>query len=411
MKRLSMQDQKKNETERAGNTKLVYLDNGATSWPKPAEVYEAVSGALSMPLGNPGRSGHRMAIASARLVLEAREAVAKLFMLDDPTQMIFTKNATEALNVAIYGLLRPGDHAITTSMEHNSVMRPLRHLETLGVELTVVPCSSEGGLEPAQVRQAIRSNTRIVVTTHGSNVTGTLMPVDEIAGICREAEVPYLIDAAQTAGVCPIDVNRMGIDLVAFSGHKGLLGPTGTGGLYIRPGITLSPLMLGGTGSRSDSEMQPEFLPDRYESGTMNVIGLAGLAAGVNYLLGIGRDAVREHDKALLAAFLEAARDIGGCHVYGPRDPERQVGVASFNLEGVSPSEVGRLLDSEFDIMCRIGLHCAPIAHRTLGTFPNGTVRFSWGYFNTIEEVSSAVEALGRIARRGRASVGNRQHG
>lgn len=195
-------------------------------------------------------------------------------------------------------------------------------------------------------------------------------------------------------------MNRMGIDLLAFSGHKGLLGPMGTGGLYIRPGVTLSPRMLGGTGSRSDSEMQPEFLPDRYESGTMKVVGLAGLAAGVNYLLGVGIDSVREHDKAMLGAFLEAARDVAGCHVYGSGDPEKQVGVVSFNLEGVSSSEVGRLLDSEFDIMCRIGLHCAPIAHRTLGTFPNGTVRFSWGYFNTIEEITGAVEALARIAQR-----------
>ncbi len=397
---------KKNGLGSASDMKPIYFDNAATSWPKPAGVSDAISGAMSTPLGNPGRSGHRMAIASARLVLEAREAVARLFMIDDPTGITFTKNATEALNLAIYGLVKPGDHVITTAMEHNSVMRPLRHLEALGADLTVLPCSQEGSLEPAQVRQAIGPKTRLVVTTHGSNVTGAILPVEEIARICRQAEVPYLVDAAQTAGVCSLDLSRMGIDLLAFTGHKGLLGPTGTGGLYIRPGLELSPLIRGGTGSLSDQETQPEFPPDRYESGTVNVIGLAGLAAGVDYLLEKGTTLVREHDKVLLRSFLDAARGNSGCHVYGPSDPERQVGVVSFNIEGVSPSEVGRLLDSEFDIMCRIGLHCAPIAHRTMGTFPDGTVRFSWGSFNTIEEIARAMDALERIAHRARAGSG-----
>ncbi len=393
-----MLTRKKNKSDNLDGTKPIYFDNAATSWPKPAECCEAISRALSTPLGNPGRSGHSMSIASARIVLEAREAAARLFMIDDPMQIIFTKNATEALNLAIFGQVRLGDHVITTSMEHNSVMRPLRHLETLGIDLTVVPCSPEGGLEPDQIRQAIGPKTRMVVTTHSSNVTGTLLPIEEIASICRQAGVPYLVDAAQTAGVYPLDLTGLGIDLLAFTGHKGLLGPTGTGGLYIRPGLELFPLILGGTGSQSDSEIQPEFLPDHYESGTMNVIGLAGLTAGINYLLDRGPDSVREYDKVLLRRFLSAAKKIRGCSIYGPSDPERQLGVVSFNIEGISPSEVGRLLENDFNIMCRVGLHCAPIAHRTLGTFPDGTVRFSWGAFNTIDEIDHAVDGLERIA-------------
>ncbi|MFQ5879887.1 MAG: aminotransferase class V-fold PLP-dependent enzyme, partial [Dehalococcoidia bacterium] len=314
-----------------------------------------------------------------------------------------TKNATEALNLAILGLVSPDDHVITTSMEHNSVMRPLRYLEDHGVDLTVLSCSPEGLLDPARVSQALRPNTRLVVTTHASNVTGALMPVQEISRICRQADVPYLVDAAQTAGTYPIDVERMGIDLLAFTGHKGLLGPTGTGGLYIREDLEPAPLMRGGTGSLSDQEVQPDFLPDRYESGTLNVVGLAGLTAGVRYVLGVGVEAIRDHEKALVRAFLDGASSIPACRVYGPDDPRYQAATVSFNLEGVSCSDVGRLLDTEFNVMCRVGLHCAPSAHRTMGTYPDGTVRFSWGLFNTGEEIEYAVEALQQIAAWSRA--------
>lgn len=379
----------------------VYFDNAATSWPKPAEVAEAVSRALSLPMGNPGRSGHRLAVEAGRLVLEAREALAELFGVADPARVILTKNATEALNLAIFGVTRPGGHVVTTSMEHNSVMRPLRHLEAShGVDVTVVPCSPEGILDPDLVRQALRPSTSLVVTTHASNVVGTLLPVAEVAGICRKDGVPYLVDAAQTAGVFPIDVEEMGIDMLAFAGHKGLLGPTGTGGLVIRDDLQLEPLARGGTGSLSDQEVQPEFAPDRYESGTLNVAGLAGLAAGVNHVLRTGTHRVREHEASLMRAFLEWSSRAPCCRIYGPGDPGRQVATISFNLTGVSPDEVGRLLDSEFNIMSRIGLHCAPIAHRTLGTFPGGTVRFSWGIFNSLDEIEFAAEALTWIAAR-----------
>ncbi|MDP2662195.1 MAG: aminotransferase class V-fold PLP-dependent enzyme [Dehalococcoidia bacterium] len=386
---------------RSAPERPVYFDNAATSWPKPPEVAEAVFRALSHPMGNPGRSGHRLAVEAGRLVLGAREALAELFGVADPASVVLTKNATEALNLAIFGLVRPGDHVVTTSMEHNSVMRPLRHLEAShGVEVTVAPCSPEGFLDPGLVRQALRPTTRLVVTTHASNVVGALLPVAEVADICRKAGVPYLVDAAQTAGVFPIDVEEMGIDMLAFTGHKGLLGPTGTGGLVIRDDLDLEPLTRGGTGSLSDREVQPEFAPDRYESGTLNVAGLAGLAAGVNHILQTGVARIREHELRLVSAFQEWSSRARFCRTYGQGSPERQVATISFNLGGVSPDEVGRLLDSEFNIMSRIGLHCAPIAHRTLGTFPVGTVRFSWGMFNSLDEIEFAGEALAWIAAR-----------
>ena len=297
-------------------TRPVYFDNAATSWPKPIEVADSVFEALSCPIGNPGRSGHRLAIAAGHLVLEAREALAELLGVSDPACITFTKNATESLNLAIFGLLRPGDHVITTNMEHNAVMRPLRYLETKGVSLTVVPCSPEGVLDPALIHRSLQPTTRLVVTTHASNVVGTLLPVADVARICREACIPYLVDGAQTVGVIPIDIEELDIDLLAFTGHKGLLGPTGTGGLYIREGLNIEPLMRGGTGSLSSQEVQPEFVPDRFESGTLNVAGLAGLASAVKYILKYGVSRIREYEMSLVRAFLDAASGIDSCQVY-----------------------------------------------------------------------------------------------
>lgn len=377
---------------------MIYFDNAATSWPKPVAVCTALNDYFGDAGGNPGRSGHRMSIAAARIVERAREALAELFHAHDPGRIVFTQNATHALNQALYGLLKPGDHVVTTSMEHNSVMRPLRHLETLGVELTVVACTPEGILDVNSVHRAIRSSTRLLVTTHGSNVVGTLMPVKELAVLARERNILYLVDASQTAGAIPINVQEMGVDLLAFSGHKGLLGPTGTGGLYIREGLVLAPLIRGGTGSDSAEETQPEFLPDVYESGTLNVAGIAGLAAGVHFLSDIGIDEVEAQERKLVAQFLAGASEIPGITLYGPRDPALQCGVVSFNVAGAMPSEIGLILDQSFGIMARTGLHCAPSAHRTLGTFPAGTVRFSFGWFNTQAEVETALEALREIA-------------
>jgi cysteine desulfurase family protein len=332
-------------------------------------------------------------------VLAAREALAQLFHVADPSRIVFTQNATEALNLAIYGLLQPGDHVITSSMEHNAVARPLRHLEARGVAVTFVPCSPEGLLDPADVRQAIRPNTRLLVTAHGSNVVGTLQPLAELATLARTWEIPYLVDAAQTAGAVPIDVTALGIDLLAFTGHKGLLGLTGTGGLYIREGVPVAPLMRGGTGSDSALETQPCFLPDAYESGTRNVVGLAGLTAGVEQLLATGIEQIQRHEQALTAYFLDGAAEIPGLTLYGPADKTQRTGVVSFNVAGLSPAEVGYFLEQEAEVMCRAGLHCAPAAHRTIGTYPAGTVRFSWGSANSLDEIDVVLDLLTELCK------------
>ena len=376
----------------------IYFDNAATSWPKPEGVRAALIDYFGDAGGNPGRSGHRMSIAAARIVENAREALAELFHANDSSRIVFSHNATHALNLALYGVLQPDDHVVTTSVEHNSVMRPLRHLETLGVELTVVDCTPDGMLNINDVRSALRFDTRLLVTTHASNVMGTLMPVGELAALARERRILYLVDASQTAGAIPIDVQGIGLDLLAFTGHKGLLGPTGTGGLYIREGVTLIPLIRGGTGSESAKETQPEFLPDLHESGTLNVAGIAGLAAGLRFLSEIGVEAVEVHERNLVAEFLAGASEISGITLYGPKDPARQCGVVSFNVAGAVPSEVGLILDQSFGVMARTGLHCSPAAHRTLGTYPTGTVRFSFGWFNTTAEVDRALKALREIA-------------
>ena len=377
---------------------MIYFDHAATSWPKPPAVREALDRYFGDAGGNPGRAGHRMSIAAARLVEETRNGLAELLGIEDPARLAFAKNATEALNVAIYGLLQPGDHAVTSSVEHNSVMRPLRDLERRGVAVTVVPCGPDGLIDADAIAAAIRPETRLVVTLHGSNVTGALLPIDAIATACREHGVPYLVDAAQTAGAIPIDVAALGVDLLAFTGHKGLLGMTGTGGLYVRPGLSFEPLLRGGTGSRSDLEVQPDFMPDAYESGTLDVAGLAGLGAGVRHLLETGVDKVEAHDRDLATRAIDGLAGIPGVTVYAPSDEYRRCGVLSFTVEGLAPSDVGGILDRDFEIMSRVGLHCAPGAHRTIGTFPTGTVRFGFGLSNTIEEVDTAVGAVAEIA-------------
>lgn len=377
---------------------IIYFDNAATSWPKPPGVRQALDIYFGPAGGNPGRSGHRMSIAAARVVEEARDGLAEILGADDPTRVVLTKNATEALNIAIYGLLQPGDHAITSSIEHNSVMRPLRDLESRGVELTVVQCQPDGMVDSEQFRAALRPQTRLIATLHGSNVMGTLLPIEDIAAVGREAGVPYLVDASQTAGALPIDVLEFGLDVVAVTGHKSLLGPTGTGGLYVRDGLELPPLTRGGTGSRSDHETQPDFMPDSLESGTLNVAGLAGLAAGMEYLLDSGVETVSAHERLLVGRFISGAAGIDGITVYGPESIDDRCGVLSFNVAELTSSEVGTLLDQRYGIMSRVGLHCAPGAHRTMGTFPTGTVRFGFSPFNTVEEIDTALGGLADIA-------------
>jgi len=380
---------------------MTYLDNAATSWPKPPAVAREMVRFLEEIGANPGRSGHRLSVEAGRLVYQAREALAALFDLPDPLRIVFAPNATYALNLALRGLLHPGDHVITSGMEHNAVMRPLRALEAQGVALTVVPCAPDGTLDPEAVRRALRPETALIVLNHASNVCGTILPVAEVGRIARQAGRLFLVDAAQTAGVLPISMQEMKIDLLAFTGHKGLLGPTGTGGLAIGERVPLErfePLVRGGTGSRSEYETQPDFLPDKFESGTLNAVGLAGLLAGLNYLQERGLAAIRAQELALTGRLLAGLQGIPGATVYGPPDPARRVAVVSFNLAGLLPSEVALLLDERYDIACRPGLHCAPAAHRTLGTFPAGTVRFSLGPFNTAEEVDRAIQAVSSLA-------------
>ncbi len=386
---------------------MIYFDNPATSWPKPPGVAEAMVHFLTHVGANPGRSGHRLSLKAGRIVYETRELVADLFHVPDPLRVVFGANVTEALNLVLRGYLRPGDHVVTSSMEHNSVMRPLRALvagECGGaIALTVIPCSPEGFMDPARLEAALRPNTAMVILNHGSNVCGSLLPVREAGAIARRHGCLLLLDAAQTAGAYPIDMEADGIDLLAFTGHKALGGPMGTGGLVIGQRVDLgrlSPLKRGGTGSQSESEEQPRFLPDMCESGTANAVGLAGLAAGVRWLKEQGVEAIRQREIELAQQLIDGLQEIPGVTVYGGLDATRQTATVAFNVAGLEPSEVGLRLDDEYDILCRVGLHCAPAAHRTLGTFPSGTVRFGLSAFSTPTEINTALRAVRNIACR-----------
>ena len=377
---------------------VIYLDNAATSFPKPPGVTAAMINYQQTIGASPGRSGHGLSIEAGRVVYEARERLASLFNVDDPLQIALTKNATEALNIAIQGVLQPGDHVITTAMEHNSVMRPLRFLEARGVELSMIPCSAGGELDPGDIHSAFRKNTKMVVLTHASNVTGTIMPLSAVGSIIKErGAVLFCVDAAQTAGALPIDAEKMAIDLLAFTGHKSLYGPQGTGGLYIRKGLEkrICPLMMGGTGSRSEFEQQPDFMPDKFESGTPNTIGLAGLGAGVAFILEQTIAEIRAKEERLTARFLDHLKALEkDVTVYGPGDAAKQTAVVSFNLKNITPSSAALYFEENGGILCRPGLHCAPSAHRTLGSFPYGTIRFSFGFFNTDSDVDLAADAI-----------------
>ncbi|HPS59519.1 MAG TPA: aminotransferase class V-fold PLP-dependent enzyme, partial [Spirochaetota bacterium] len=302
----------------------------------------------------------------------------------------------------IKGLLKPGDHVITSSMEHNSVMRPLRELEQRGIELSVIGCGDSGIIDPDRVRSAIRGNTVLIIITHASNVTGSIQPVDDIGRIAREHGILFCVDSAQTAGALTVDVEAMNIDLLCFSGHKSLLGPMGTGGLYIRKGVEkrVEPLMQGGTGSRSEYELQPEFMPDRYESGTLNALGIAGLLKSVEFILEQKVEHIREKENRLVEQLVSGLSEIKGLTVYGPRSINQRTPAVSFNINGVSPSEAALVFDEEYGIMSRPGLHCAPSAHKTIGTFPAGTNRLSPGFFSTCDEIDAAVKAVHSIAAR-----------
>lgn len=381
--------------------RIVYFDNAATSHPKAPGVADAVSRFIDTVGANPGRSGHRLSIDAARVLFDARELVSRLFNSGDPHRCVFTLNATEAINLALKGLLRPGGHVVTSGMEHNSVMRPLRALEREGVEVSVARCSPGGLLDPDDVRRAIKPNTKMVVLNHASNVTGALLPIRETGRICRESGILLLADCAQTAGCVPIDLRADTADLVAFAGHKSLLGPQGVGGLVVGGRVDISkmtPLKRGGTGSRSEMEEQPDFLPDMLEAGTPNTPGIAGLAAGIEFILSEGIEKIRARELALIRRLIERLSEIPSVEIVGDPNPETRVATVSFNVLGMEASDVGFRLDDEFGVLCRVGLHCAPAAHKTLGTFPKGTVRFSLGYFSTEEEIDYAADALKKIS-------------
>lgn len=378
---------------------VIYLDNAATSWPKPPAVAASIVDFLEHRAGNPGRSGHALAVAADAVVAATRSELAALVGAPDPARVVFTLNATDALNMALWGLLVPGDRVVTTSIEHNAIVRPLHALAERGVTVTRVACAPDGTLDLDDLARALRSGpVRLVAMCHASNVVGTILPARDAAALAHEHGSLFLLDAAQTAGVLPIDVREMGIDLLAVPGHKALLGPTGTGALYVAPGVRLTPLRQGGTGTRSGEEHQPEELPAGLEAGTLNTVGIAGLGASLRYLRGRGREAIHAHETGLTARLIQGLADVAGVTVHGTRDPALQVATVSVSLDGWEPVDVAAALDSSFGIAVRSGLHCAPLAHRTLGTFPRGTVRLSPGPFSTNGDVDRAVAAIRKLA-------------
>jgi len=381
---------------------MIYLDNAATSWPKPPQVLKAMTDVLERAGGNPGRSGHRLSVAAARVMYDTREAISQFFGISDPLRVIFTGNATHAINLVLRGILKPGDHVVTTSIEHNAVMRPLRSLEKQDIRLSLVHCAPDGSLDVKDLARVVNSGTRLVVVTHASNVVGTMLPIDEIGAIAHEVGALLMVDAAQTAGVIPISVSAMGIDLLAFTGHKELQGPPGIGGLIISDNVDVSqvePLMRGGTGSRSESEEQPDDLPDKFESGTANLAGIAGLGAGLKWIADKGIDAIRDHLKKLNQTLIEGLSTLPNVKIYGTLDPERSVAIVSFTVTGKSVSEIGLRLDEDYGVLSRVGLHCAPAAHRTIGSFPEGTVRLAPGAFTTVSDIQEAIQAISKVVR------------
>ncbi len=378
---------------------VIYFDNAATSYPKPSQVRQAMGDFMENCSANPGRGGHRMALEAGRVVFGVREQVSGLIDAGEPEEIIITSSATEALNLALIGGLRPGDHLVISSMEHNAVARTAYHLKTIGVELGVVEADRWGMITPEDVGRAIKRNTRMVAVLHASNVTGGIMPIEEIGLVCKKAGVPFLVDASQTVGVIPVSVRQAEADLLAFPGHKGLYGPPGIGVLYVRSGIELEPRKFGGTGSQSENLEMPHLVPDRYEAGTLNTVGIAGLGAGIDFVRQTGMEKIAAHERELSRHLIEEIKDLSRITIYGPLDPKDRVGVVCFSIEGVDSTDVGFILDQVYGIAVRAGLHCAPLAHKTLGTLEKGLVRVSFSIFNTHEEVDQLISALYEIMR------------
>lgn len=378
----------------------IYFDNAATSNPKPQSVVEEVQRALTDYNANPGRSGHAAALKAAHCVYNARKSLTNLMHASDDSCIAFSFNCTDALNLAIKGILRRGDHVVSTMLEHNSVLRPLSGLSARGqIALTLISPDPDGMVKPQAIARAIRKNTRLIVVTHASNVTGAIQPVAAIGEIARREGIPYLIDGAQAIGALPVNVEKLKCDLYAFPGHKSLLGPQGTGGLFIRNGLKLSTLREGGTGTDSDSMLQPDEMPEKYESGTLNMHGLAGLQRGVEYVQA-HMSPVMMHERELTSALLEGLAAMDGITIYSPREEAARTGIVCFNLGDLSSSETADAL-ARRNIAVRGGLHCAPGAHRILGTLQRGAVRASPGWANTFEEVEDFLRAVSEISKTG----------
>ena len=377
---------------------MIYFDNAATTLRKPDCVVQAVTEALCS-LGNSGRGVHDGALGASRIIYETRAALADLFGAESPERIAFTANSTGALNIAIKGLLDPGDHVITTALEHNSVLRPLYELEDRGVALTILPADPLGNIRYGDFERSIRPNTRAIVTTHGSNLTGNLLDIAKIGAIAKKHGLTYIVDASQTAGVFDIDVQAMHIDILCFTGHKSLLGPQGTGGIYVREGLELRPLLSGGSGVRTYLRQHPPRMPTALEAGTLNGHGIAGLGAALRYIRKTGSDTIREAEQALMWEFYTQVRDIPGITVYGDFSTKNRCPIVTLNIRDYDSGEVSDALSAQYGIATRPGAHCAPRMHGALGTVQQGAVRFSFSHFNTNEEIQTAVAALRELAK------------
>ncbi|WP_419878167.1 aminotransferase class V-fold PLP-dependent enzyme [Brevibacillus centrosporus] len=378
---------------------IIYLDNAASTWPKPPAVKEMMAEVIDDFAANPGRGGHTLGMKASKSVFRTRVQLSRLFGIQNPNNLFFYLNATQALNQAIKGFLKPGDHVVSSSVEHNSVRRPLEYMrKTIGVEITYVEPRDDHQFYPEDFEKALQPNTRLLAVSHASNLTGVILPIAELGALSKQHGVAFLVDASQSAGVLPIHVEEMNIDMLAFPGHKGLYGPQGTGALYVHNDIDLEPLIHGGTGSQSEAIDQPTTRPDRYESGTVNTVGLAGLLAGVSYVMEKGVENIREQEWELTKQTLVGLTQIQGVEVYGPGVEVERVGVVSFNIDGVDASEVSFILDQQYGIATRSGYHCTPLGHQTAGTEQKGAVRASYGIFNTQKDVEALIQAVREIA-------------
>ena len=376
---------------------MIYMDNAATTMHKPKEVIDAVVAAMSS-MGNAGRGVNEASLSASRLIYDTREKLCRLFGAEDPRQIVFTANSTESLNIAIKGILNPGDHVIATMLEHNSVLRPLYEMEKKGVRLTIVKSNPEGTLDLADIENAIAPDTKMIVCTNGSNLTGNYIDPEPIGTLAREKGIVFVVDASQTAGVFPIDVQKMKIDVLCFTGHKGMLGPQGTGGMYVRKGLSVRPLLSGGSGVQTYSKTHPTEMPTALEAGTLNGHGIAGLHAAVEYLEKTGVDTIRAREQDLMWRFYEGVKEIPGVKVYGDFSTKNRCAIVTLNIGDYDSSEVSDELLTEYGISTRSGGHCAPLMHEALGTVEQGTVRFSFSHYNTEEEVDTAIRAIRELA-------------